>query len=410
ALEAQTAKAPLPQFRLAFADGYGYDASLSSRLQALDGVSFVEKREAVLASTMTSHVLFDPSDVKPGADLAKSGDKKAAHNVYYTACDKEIVESLSRYRVEGDPSAILTGEKQVILSDSFDNVSRFSLRPGDTIEIASFASKRYSATYYLESDEMLEFLLDANRYTYETYTVCAVIRDMPSDPNFTLYFGEDDFRSLTAVKDEDGNVTLGEIRYEEALIYTEEGLTKEELSALHQSILRLARSHYNVRSDEIAVSVTDLNADLNSRLAASDGNAAVFGAISLLTMVVTPIACFFSQTIFYGKRRQEFTLLRSMGAVSGEIRSHHAMEGGLFALSASILYLILTPILSVLLFRSFNASAGLSGMRVLFELPLPFFALGLVVTALSAFFSCYLPFLAFTRAEKRAETQPTEFL
>ncbi len=402
-LEQQLLQKPTAQYRLTFSDAYGYDAYLASPLQKLPGVAFVEKREATVASLLTSHVLFDPSDVLPSADLPESGEEKAAHNVYYTACDEEIVSSLSRYRVEGDPSAVLRDDKQVIVSDSWDNVRRLSLKPGDRVRIASFASRRYNATYAMESDELPRFLLDADRYTYETYTVCAVIRDMPSDPNFTMYVSEDTYRQLTATKDEEGNVIPGEIRYEEAYVYAEEGLTPRELTALHESILRLVRDAYDVGNETIAVTVTDLNADLKSRLDAAGGSAFVYAAIALLTLLVTPIVCFFSQTIFYGKRRQEFTLLRSMGAVTSEIRSLHLIDGGVFALSASVLYTILTLTLSALLFRFRNAAAGIEGMRVLFDLPLSVFFIGLALTALSAFLSAYLPYVSFVRGEKKAE-------
>jgi len=92
-----------------------------------------------------------------------------------------------------------------------------------------------------------------------------------------------------------------------------------------------------------------------------------------------------------------------MGAVTSEIRSLHLIDGGVFALSASVLYTILTLTLSALLFRFRNAAAGIEGMRVLFDLPLSVFFIGLALTALSAFLSAYLPYVSFVRGEKKAE-------
>lgn len=401
-LSAQKEEFPMPQYRLSFSAPYSYNDYASDLIRQIDGIDFVEKKESARAIDLKSHVLFEKEQIRKTSEAVKTADGRyATDRVNFNACDEEGIGSLSRYAFDGDPSLLLTEKKQVIVSDSMKNAKALSLSPGDKVTLAFYLDRMYEPAYALEDLHLLKFRLEAYHFTYEEFTVCAVIHDQPSGNNLDFYFsGEDYSRAAGMMKD--GEFVPAVIRYEEAYLYPDPSLGEAELDRLHNDLLRVFESAYP-SSAENPVFVEDLHAAMDRELDSSGGSSLVYRSVGVLTMLLPPVICFFSQSIFYRKRRQEFTLLRAMGSTGGEIRSIHLTEGAFSAAVAVLLDGGLTLAISRVIFLLYNGSAGLDGIRVIWKMPWIPFAVSLLLVALSVFLSSFLPALSFANEERKKD-------
>lgn len=390
-----------PQFELTFNQGEHYDAYASSLLLKFEEIDYISKYQATVAIEIDSHILVNSSDVMPFTESVEyNASADAFANVYYIPYDGESADYLARFDYDGDLKLPLTDEKSIVISDSFDNLKRLSLKPGDKIKIAFYDGKMGSPTYHMETNDFLEFQLKYYYHSYEEYTVAAVIHNMPSNNNLSLYMPEGLYSSLTSYKDEEGSIIPGEIKYTSAYIYLKDGLSEKEINDFHTKLLRFADENYSKRNDTTALFVKNLNADFEKNLSLRRGDQIIYIIIGCMTFFVMPLVSFFSQTIFYNKRKGEFTLLRAIGATDKDVRNIHLFDSMILSLSSLALYISLTLPLTHYLFRILNTSYGLAGIRVMYSLPLLPFTAAMILTFAFAFLAAFLPYIKLKRTEK----------
>ncbi|MBQ3792454.1 MAG: hypothetical protein II797_05065, partial [Clostridia bacterium] len=236
---------------------------------------FVEKKAYTRAVDVRSHAVLPGSGVSdPGLFVRLESGERATDYVDYTSADEEVIEMLQHYDLEGDLSLLLKEENTIAVSDSAFNHTSLSLRPGDKIKLAVYTGKKYEPTYHLEGTQLLSFRLEAYRFSYVEYTVCAVLHGLPAKNNFAFFLPETDYATLTGKIDENGEPVPNPPVYSEAFLYMDPALGREELEAFQSRLLSAIREEYPASSRGRVV-VKDLYASLEKELGAAGGSSGV---------------------------------------------------------------------------------------------------------------------------------------
>ena len=131
----------------------------------------------------------------------------------------------------------------------------------------------------------------------------------------------------------------------------------------------------------------------------------MIGLLSVFVLVISPLAGIFSQILFYGKRKQEFDVIRTVGGTKKELRAIFVTDGiALMVLSGAVY--------TGLSFLAVKAASAFLNSRYAFmfsadraratafssEMPLVPFFIGLGLTVLFAGAAVLLPALLYKRA------------
>lgn len=395
-----------PQFRLDFAEvGYRYDEHIRADIMSIDGVSGTEKLCETMARDINSHLMFTEGEVVPlSGFVVPTGDRYDGYaystdNAVYVSCDGEVLDSLEKYNCVGDPELVLTGGNYVIVGEYLNNQRKLKLQPGDSIYAAVCTGMNmdsrvtYEELSYASGKKLHRLKLEFYDYRYIELTVAAVLTDIPCGTELPVYMSEGAYSDLIYPDAAAGEY---EADYTAVSVYTENGLSPDELAELEERLNAVA-------SDYGSFTVTNLYADSEKAVAAAMEVPGLCVTAAVLIALVSPVIWFFSQLIFYRKRYPEMDILSALGAVSGEIRAlfvqSGVMTGALSAvISAAITALILLAVNSV-----GNYIGSISGVFYGYKFPVLIFAAAVALSALLAFFSAYLPGLLYSRLSSAAD-------
>ena len=242
---------------------------------------------------------------------------------------------------------------------------------------------------------MLKYVIDNGAIDIDRsyrFEVCAVVENISTSANYPLFISGDDYKLITNEDPE----------YKEVMVYTDNNIKKEKLEVLTADIRSWAKGYSDT-------SVTPLNALEERNAQRAECRLPLLIASSITLLMLAPLFWFFSQTMFYKKREKEMELLRAMGAIESEMRGMYIRDGliyaGLGALFTSILGAIGVAIIYRLSLGLFAITESYFAPR--FELEFPWIALasGIIISALCAFASSYIPYiLDKKRTAKRMST------
>ena len=378
--------------------GDTYTPEMREDLLRIPGVTGVYKSCVSSAFELSSYVAFATDATKLNSGFLihpKQPDVSVSMSLDYCAADEELIDYFgSTFRVSGNASDLLDGEKKVIISDSVNNKSVLKLKVGDTIKVAKFKSfsKDPATESGLEGDRYLAFMLEYGEFEYETYEVCAIIEDMSSGENMSLYFSPEDYKAITGK----------EALFKEVAVYVEQDLDKNAVNTLGGE-LRSWAERYSYTSVEWENSLAESSAERSMR------RLPLFGTIAVMLLVISPLFWFFSQIMFYNKRQKEFELLRGMGAIESEIKKIFISDGIMYAVLGAIATAILSAAgvfgINRLTLSMLSLSADPSNVRYVFEMPWGAAITAVLASALIGFLSCALPYIA---DRKRAAKKDSE--
>ena len=316
-----------------------------------------------------------------------SGYSLAINNYRYVTFDKALLDMITEkglYDIEGDPYAVLTQENAVILSDSLANTSCLSFKPGDKVILSDFLATNGGRidTSVLDAKELLREQIRKFLFEYREYTVVAVIRGGEADNFFTFGVNETEYEALTGI-----TPTRQELE-----VYVTPESSLETIQAAYESI----RAEMTLT---VGGRVTQHNAHLQNELQGMKNIRARVILLAALVLLVCPMVWFFSQVIFFGKRKQEMDVLRSFGAIEKEIFGVHAVSGGYTAVFSVIVTLALAYFTSGLLFlfcnRLMSALGFGSGTRYAFYMSVPALVCCIAISMLCGFLSAVVPYLVY---------------
>lgn len=383
---------PRPQFVVDLSrTAFVYDDQMSTELYAIEGVTEVKAtNNNIEAMELASHILTSKENVMPFSNQVIYKNEanplknhRVTNEVLYTGMTQEQLPLLEKYSYTGDLQSIFTNPNTVIIGDSISNVKKYDFEVGDTIMVAIKTGSLKKVDPNLSGRNLLREQLESNTYDYVTFTVGAVLHDIPSG-SMPVFFNVDDYTEVTGKK---ADTTL-------LHIFVDQNLTPEESDVLDGKIRDWGRLY-----GETAVTNThQLSLDT---IVADKHQTELYMCIAILILFISPLVWFFSQTLYYFKREKEFNILQSMGATVKDIR-HIYLQGGLVMAALSLVVaIVLSYIGSYALFYMFNVMAPyFTQENVRYEFYMPWYAIltSIVMSVGCGFFSTYLPFRSYIKS------------
>lgn len=385
---------------------YGYTAEMQQAFSQIPHLGTILKSCYYPARGIRSHVRFDESAAKMGSggvSFSSNGvDWRYQINVDYQSLDEEIIASFAYlgYGVEGSLESVLTEPNTIAVTDSFMGAVQFDWEIGDVIYIAKVAEPLSSAItveqemmYVTDNDKLLLAYLNQCNFEYTAYTVGAIISDLPTQENWSIFLNGQDFETVT------GYAPL----YESIKIFAKPNVTETEEAEIYQWLQKASLVY-----DDI--SVIDLHTRLSKQIDENKNYTGVFTLFAAVLLLVSVIVWLISQILFYYKRRGEFELYLAIGAPLAGIRKLFFQDALLYAgVSAGIFALLAWPI-SWIIHRAIGYVTIFIGgdMLASFELPVLAYLIGIAVSALCGFVCTMLPYYTYKKQGSPLHRGPSE--
>ena len=383
---------PRPQFTVDLSKtGFAYDEEMSADLYAIPGITEVKAVDNnIEAMEIASHMITSKDNVRPFSNqvIYKSESNpitnhRVTNEVLYTGLSEEQIRILEKYEYEGDLRSIFANPSTVIIGDSISNVSTYRFEVGDTIQIAIKTGASELVDVNLSGRVLLKEQIESYSYEYRTFTVGAVLHDIPSG-SMPIFFTPQDYKTVTG-RNADTN------RLE---IYVDPTLTPERAAEVDERVRDWGRT-----LGEVGVYNThQLSLDT---IVADKHQTELYTCIAILILFISPLVWFFSQTLYYFKREKEFNILQSMGACVKDIR-HIYLQGGFVMAALSLLVsVLLSYVGSYALFYAFNVLAPYFTHEIVrYPFYMPWYAIltAILMSVGCGFFSTYLPFRSYIKS------------
>ncbi len=383
---------PRPQFTVDLSKtGFAYDEEMSADLYAIPGITEVKAVDNnIEAMEIASHMITSKDNVRPFSNqvIYKSESNpitnhRVTNEVLYTGLSEEQIRILEKYEYEGDLRSIFANPSTVIIGDSISNVPTYRFEVGDTIQIAIKTGASELVDVNLSGRVLLKEQIESYSYEYRTFTVGAVLHDIPSG-SMPIFFTPQDYKTVTG-RNADTN------RLE---IYVDPTLTPERAAEVDERVRDWGRT-----LGEVGVYNThQLSLDT---IVADKHQTELYTCIAILILFISPLVWFFSQTLYYFKREKEFNILQSMGACVKDIR-HIYLQGGFVMAALSLLVsVLLSYVGSYALFYAFNVLAPYFTHEIVrYPFYMPWYAIltAILMSVGCGFFSTYLPFRSYIKS------------
>ena len=369
-------------------------------IMEVDGVHYCWWENTTIASLNSDHILLTERQGSAAAGYTVPSDENAAYpiatNQYqYTALDKPLIDMIVEYDlydIEGDPYSVLTQENTVMISDSLANTKMFDFKVGDKIILATFAYRNGKIDgKQLNAQELLRQQILQFGFEYTEYTIGAVIRNSEAGAFLTFGVSNDTYAALADTSAIRRNIA----------VQVDPDADMETIRTAYDELRALMSLHSGNK-------ITQTNEHLQRKLLQMQNLPTLVLILSVLILVICPLVWFFSQVLFYGKRRFEMDMLRSFGTTERELHGIHRVSGMFMAIASIAITLILAYAASGLVFLFCNrlmASLGLGdGTRYEFYISIPALISCVLISMACAYLSSTIPFLLY-RARLRREQQ-----
>ncbi len=354
---------------------------ITRSLSALGAHMVVSDANTVRAGRYT--VPFDRAVSVANADRYAYATNAAA----YLALDEAAIESLAKryHDVEGELSSVLTNERTVVVTESLHNTSPFRFEVGDTVLLATVAAAPQLPM--ADRNELLRYQLSEGRFTYEVYTVGAVIRDTSADTALRIGVSVPNYEALTG----ETAVRTG------VAVYLESGADFEDWQTASDAVYDAAYDYYHCTVENHHVF---FGRYLTSLRNVGDRIRVLGLCLGAMALVIA----FHSQRVFYDKRADEWWVLRALGASRREITRVFWLDAlcfaGLSALLTALLCLLTDRALFRLIFEWLPAGGFLSRVVAGYDLSL---APILLATAVALVAGLIPPLVSLGRYQKQQD-------
>ena len=366
----------------------------------IDGVSYCYWNSNVtIASLNSDHLLLTEQQASSAAGYTVPSTENATYTIatnqyQYTAFDEALIDMIVEYDlydIEGDPYSVLTQENTVIISDSLANTKMFDFKVGDKIMLATFAYRNGKIDgKMLNAQELLRQQILQFGFEYTEYTIGAVIHNSKAGAFLTFGVSNDVYAALADTAAVRKNVT----------VQVDPMADMETIHAAYDEI----RSLMSFYSGSV---ITQTNEHLQRKLLQMRNLPMLVLILSVLILVICPLVWFFSQILFFGKRRVELDMLASFGATDRELRGMHRVSGAYMSAFSIVISLILAYSASGLVFLFCNrlmSSLGIgAGTRYEFYISIPALISCVLISIACAYLSSTLPYVMYRARIKREQ-------
>lgn len=389
---------PIMEFQLSASEDI--DDGTVGMILDVDGVQYCWWENATIASLNSDHLLLTEKQGSGAAGYTVPSEENAVYpiatNQYqYMAFDRTLIDLIvenDMYDIEGDPYSILSDEKTVMISDSLANTKMFDFKVGDKILLATFAYRNGKIDgKQLNAQELLRQQILQFGFEYTEYTIGAVIRNSEAGAFLTFGVSNDVYAALADTSAVRKNVS----------VYVEPEAEMQTIRSAYDEIRALMSLHTGNK-------IKQTNDHLHRTLLYMKNLPTLALILSILILIICPLVWFFSQILFYGKRRFELDMLRSFGATEKELHGIHRVSGVFMSVASIFVTLILAYSASGLVFLFCNrlmSSLGLgAGTRYEFYISIPALISCVLISIACAYLSGVIPFFLY-RARLRREQQ-----
>lgn len=373
-----------------------YDVELFlPEVEAVPGVSHAEWDVSLSGGFALSHLLltsgqlFDSNDYTVAStERASEGFRWAMNNYAYTAVDQTWIDNMIRHGLatfEGDPYAVLTTPNGVIVSEEVYNKKTYDFKPGDRIVVA-VCEEPGPMPLITDPKQLLREQIKLYDFRYETFTVCAVVSGLNSGS--TITFGVTD-SAYTALTGRPAACT-------ELKIYMEKGTDMDTVRAAEGKLRRAVSSF----SDWM---VTPTGNYFETSVKSLKNDSAVILTLAVCLLLISPMVWYFSQIMFYRKRRNEFAVLHALGAPDSAFAKLHRLAGGVLSGAAFLVTVLLSLLCNYLVYFTVNTLLPklhlIESIHYEYRLSLPALIACVLVSVLCGFLSCELPYRLYTKPD-----------
>lgn len=388
-----------PQFTVSLEQtSFYYDDGAYRELMAIDGITEIAPSDTITeAIWISSHIIVHKSNVRATANMViyqEENTYRVSNEAVYIPGDKYQIENLEKYEYEGDLNSINTNEKTIIIGDAISNMRTYKYEIGDTIRVAKKTGQIRSIDKNETGNQMLKSQLKYFHFEYETYTIGAIIKNIPT--GYTpIYFSVDDYRAVT------GNSSQAKVLE----IFVDPDLSKDEVTSIEEQLRDWGRTYGKVNvTNSHRLSLHSIEQDKHLR--------EIYTALAILILMISPLIWFFSQILYYFKRENEFNILQSIGAVVKEIRQIYVQGGLAMGVLSIVFCAALSYSFSYIMYYFYNVSLPyFTHVNVRYEFYMPWYAIltSIVVSVLCGFLSAYLPYRSYIKHRSTLQTGDSEY-
>ena len=364
-------------------------------LEDIPGISHAEWDVSLSGGYKLSHLLLGPGQLYNAGEFAVASEERAAdgfrwavNNYAYTMVDRLWIDNIIRHDLatfEGDPYAVLTTQNGVILSEEIYNDQAYKFKPGDRIMVA-VCEENLVIRPIPDPKQLLREQIRWNKFRYETFTVCAVVTGLDSQSNITFGVTPENYTALTgrpAVRTE-------------LKVYMEKGTDMDTVVAAETKLRRVTNSF----SDWL---VTPTGNYFESSVKSLKNDNAVILTLAVCLLLISPLVWYFSQIMFYRKRRNEFAVLHALGAPDHAFAKIHRLAGGVLSGAAFLVTILVSLLCNYLVFFTINTLLPwlhlTESIRYEFTLSLPALIACVLVSVLCGYLSCEIPYHLYTKPD-----------
>ena len=365
-------------------------------IEAIPGVSHAEWEVSLSGGYTQSHLLLTTGQLYNAGEYTVSSKERASegyqwavNNYAYTVADQLWIDNLVRNQLatfEGDPYEILTTPNGVIISEDVYNKKTYDFSPGDKLVVAVFESAQGGMEMVFDPQELLRRQIENFKFRYETFTVCAVVRGLNAEDTITFGVTDDVYTALTGRPSS----------RTELKIYMEAGTDMDTVTAAEGKLRRAVSSF----ADWV---VTPTGNYFETGIKSLKNDSAVILTLAVCLLVISPMVWYFSQIMFYRKRRGEFAVLHALGAPDKAFAKLHRMAGGVLSGAAFLITVGVSFLCNYGVFFCVNTLLPklhiTESVRYEFDLSIPALIACVVISILCGFLSCELPYRMFTRKD-----------
>lgn len=329
-----------------------YDAEMSNFVASINGIDAVYKESMVSAYECNSHILIESKSVDADSgSISVSGDKGFLDLNYY-ALDDDVAKWIEfcGYSVSGSLYDVIENSSMIAISDSLNNHRKIKLKVGDTVKIAvdsRLSGEVPDLPFVVDMNDFLADMLDNYDYRYKTYTVGAVISNMPSDSALSVYLPESAYLQITDRK----------VAYDHAKIVVCNDISKDDLELVGINLRYAADFCDNLK-------VIDLDGVTVKATKENKNTPELLRFIAISSLLVVPIVMSVSLIIFYKKRDSEFESYYALGAQKSDIEKLFNVDALYLSVVSAVSFIVSASLTSFFIWIFANTPIGMSVLAI----------------------------------------------
>ena len=377
------------EFSLTANSNEGIDPYLIEEIADLEGVQYISWENSIDATAINAYIVLNNRQrAGISSKTVKTNGGYADNNYKYSLIDDTLYSQVTRdggWQIEGDLSRVMNEPNCIAVSEYINNSRSLNFKVGDTVKLAVFEMSHGSISYDMPDNKyILNQLISKGEFELITVEIAAIVDSGDTDDRYMIAMGDELF----------SKVVKKNILASKANIYINNDLIYEDIDRLHSEI-RSAISTFDMTE------LIENNSGVDSNSAQKSSASPIVFICSIFILLIAPPVWLFSQSMFGAKRKTENEMLSSFGATNEDLSKLYIFSGVALAVPATVATVLLgwgvTEFIYWLI-NEFLTSLGMGAdFRYQYEFSLAGLAVCIIVSAVSAILSTYMPYFKWKK-------------